>query len=250
MDNKYSHTFDLGIRIKQDQDEYFTEDRLTTSRFGYKENSLENIEMRQCVRSMHTHNGSEQNSFEYYINILKYLIKLKNNYFPNTKYINLGGGLHSLTNEAIEELAIKLTPLAKEYEIAILFEPGRYLYRGSGLAIGKILGIKKETNKHYSLVTDLSSECHLKWSTPRLIGSVGYVFTQKQKRIGEITVTIRGPTCYENDIIGEYKTFLTADGFPFQLNDLILFGGINGYSAAWTTEFNGIPKAIVKTQYV
>jgi hypothetical protein len=51
-------------------------------------------------------------------------------------------------------------------------------------------------------------------------------------------------------MIGEYRTAASPDNFPYQVNDLIIFGGITGYSAAWTTGFNGIPKAIIKTRHV
>jgi diaminopimelate decarboxylase len=127
--SKYYH----GLRIKHRELGLGAEAGLSDSRFGHSLKSLGRLGIHKDVCALHTHNGSENNSFEYYVSMLKYLLILQGRYFLNMRYVNLGGGLHSLSNEAIKNLAYTISPFSIENNVTILFEPGRYLFRAAGL---------------------------------------------------------------------------------------------------------------------
>ena len=48
-----------------------------------------------------------------------------------------------------------------------------------------------------------------------------------------------GPTCYEDDVIGEWIVE------PDQVADRIVLSKVSGYALAWNTSFGGVPAADV-----
>jgi diaminopimelate decarboxylase len=50
-----------------------------------------------------------------------------------------------------------------------------------------------------------------------------------------------GPTCYEEDVIGEWKVA------PVQCakGTRVVLGNVSGYALAWNTSFGGVPPAAV-----
>jgi diaminopimelate decarboxylase len=55
-----------------------------------------------------------------------------------------------------------------------------------------------------------------------------------------------GATCHESDQLGIFRVAQNGSVPPVAPIDPILLSNINGYSFAWNTEFNGVPKARVR----
>jgi diaminopimelate decarboxylase len=63
---------------------------------------------------------------------------------------------------------------------------------------------------------------------------------------GYILLILSGATCHEKDQLGVFRIVHDGTTFPIKPNDPILLSNINGYSFAWNTGFNGVPKAKVR----
>lgn len=217
------------------------------SRFG---TPLENLAVfKACfatgkISGLNLHNGSEENTFDTYIHMLDELFYTLKKEDIAVSFLNLGGGLHHLSEQEIERLVATVDKKIHKTNILCFFEPGLTIAKGSGYAITKILSIKKINESTYGLIVDISSECHLKWSDePTLLTR-----DVSDRGARKIDVLIGGPTCYEHDFIGAFKVSLSDDSLPFKKGQIITLGNINGYSAAWNVSFNGISKA--KISYV
>lgn len=141
--------------------------------------------------------------------------------------VNLGGGFTRLTFEEIKEVTQRASAELPEH--TLYFEPGRWISKNAGLAIGKVLSLEEE-----KLTVSLSAICHLRWSDQ--LYSIS--FAGSGQKINPHKYEIFGPTCYENDKLGDVTTDLKiAPGQPFILDQ------VSGYSVAWNHEFNGVEKA-------
>ena len=85
---------------------------VTESRFGSSIVKLEhkNIFFAGKINGLHLHNGSEENTLDDYLMMadkILYTVKKEN---IKISFVNLGGGLHILTDREIEELIQRLTP--------------------------------------------------------------------------------------------------------------------------------------------
>jgi diaminopimelate decarboxylase len=81
-------------------------------------------------------------------------------------------------------------------------------------------------------IVELSRACHLRWSQPELV--------VPPPRAGERRkIVVLGPTCYEEDAIGEW----IAE--PSHVAQRVVLRNVTGYAAAWNTGFGGIAPADV-----
>ncbi len=215
------------------------------SRFGnsiHKLVQLKNTIFTKKIKGLHLHNGSEENTLDDYLMMadkIFYTLKKEN---IKISFLNLGGGLHRLTDKELEELIQKLTPSFMDHNLHGFFEPGNCIVRHAGYALGKILSIKQFSQEKYHLVLDLSNECHLKWAEPILLNKETLQALDSKQGL---TVFIGGPNCFEHDCLGIIKVDPIDGKLPFKLNEILAFGNINGYAAAWNTSFNGINKATI-----
>lgn len=186
--------------------------------------------------SVHLHNGSEENTAEFYIMAAKSILNTckKNN--VELKYINFGGGLHNLSEFEIENLVNNLRSFIPN-NITILFEPGNVLSKDCGFALSKIMSIKKINGK-FVVFMDASYECNFKWSDPKPLDF--------KEDLNGVDVVFYGPTCYEDDFMMNIKIHSINGKLPFKEGDILTFTQIFGYCFAWNTSFNGVSKAYVK----
>lgn len=143
-------------------------------------------------------------------------------------FIDLGGAWHGVADlpAAFAEIRAAL-PAA----IEILVEPGRLYAHDAGFATGRVVSSRELADRTLR-VTELSRVCHLRWSQVDLVA--------RAPRPGEgRKVQLVGPTCYEDDTIGEW----TVE--PAHLAERVVFGGVSGYALAWNTSFGGVPAADV-----
>jgi 2-[(L-alanin-3-ylcarbamoyl)methyl]-2-hydroxybutanedioate decarboxylase len=146
------------------------------------------------------------------------------------RFIDLGGAWHAITDlgRALIELRAALPPL-----LEILIEPGRLIAAGAGFACGRIAAVR-ELDDRTLCVTELSRICHLRWSQLELVAP--------PPRTGAGRVTLfAGPTCYEEDVLGEW----TVEPTQFTAGQQAVFRNVTGYAVAWNTGFGGVAPADV-----
>ncbi|MEO8549802.1 MAG: hypothetical protein ABI678_07505, partial [Kofleriaceae bacterium] len=144
-------------------------------------------------------------------------------------FLNLGGAWHGLGDLPAALAAIRAA-IARAIELII--EPGRLFAANAGFASG-LVTVKRAIGDRELRVTDLSRACHLRWSPVDLIAPAPHPGRG-------VKTLIVGPTCYEEDTIGEW----TVD--PICVDERVLLRDVPGYALAWNTGFAGIPPADVR----
>lgn len=146
------------------------------------------------------------------------------------RFLDLGGAWH-----AIADLrgALAEVRAAVPANIEVIVEPGRRITDGAGFACGRVL-VARELDDRPLRVVDLSRICHLRWSQVELISA--------PPRPGDgRRVLIAGPTCYEEDVLGEW----TIDPAHVPVGARVVLRNVTGYAVAWNTGFGGVPAADV-----
>lgn len=146
------------------------------------------------------------------------------------QFLDLGGAWHGITDlsRAFAELRAALPA-----EIELIVEPGRLVTAGAGFARGTVL-VARELEDRPLRVLDLSRICHLRWSQVELVSAAPHPGEGRR-------ALFVGPTCYEDDVIGEWS--ITPAQLP--AGAPVVLRGVTGYAVAWNTSFGGVPAAEV-----
>ncbi len=142
-------------------------------------------------------------------------------------FIDLGGAWHGIDDIAGAFAEVR----AALGDLEILVEPGRLYARDAGFATGRVVSARPAGDR-LLVVCELSRNCHLRWSQIELVARA------PRPGAGE-KVLIVGPTCYEDDVIGEWIVE------PHQIAERIVLRNVSGYALAWNTSFGGVPAADV-----
>ena len=142
-------------------------------------------------------------------------------------FIDLGGAWHGIVDVGAAFAEIR----AALGGIEILVEPGRLFARDAGFAVGRVLASREVGDRVLSIV-QLSRVCHLRWSQVELVARAPHPGAGRK-------VQLVGPTCYEEDVIGEWIVE------PAQLGERVVLKNVSGYALAWNTSFGGVPAADV-----
>ncbi|MBL9018084.1 MAG: hypothetical protein JNL83_28115 [Myxococcales bacterium] len=144
-------------------------------------------------------------------------------------FVNLGGAWHGL-----EEIGAALAEVrATVGTCELIIEPGRTITRGAGFARGRVL-VARELDDRPLFVLDLSRICHLRWSQVELVAQAPHPGEGRR-------ALFAGPTCFEDDVIGEW----TVTPPRFAAGARVVLSGVSGYAVAWNTGFGGVAPAEV-----
>ena len=143
-------------------------------------------------------------------------------------FLDLGGAWHGIVDHAGAFAEIRA---AIPRSIELVVEPGRLFAQRAGFAVGLVTAARTVADRELRVV-DLSRACHLRWSPVELVAPA--------PRPGHgVRVSIVGPTCYEEDTIGEW----TIE--PAHVDRRVILRDVPGYALAWNTGFGGVPPADV-----
>lgn len=145
-------------------------------------------------------------------------------------FLNLGGAWHGISDLAG---ALAEVRAAVPAGIELIIEPGRRVVEEAGFACGRVV-VARELADRPLRVIDLSRICHLRWSQVELVGAAPHPGEGRG-------VLVVGPTCYEEDAIGEWTV---APG-RLGAGDRVVLRHVTGYAVAWNTSFGGVPAADV-----
>jgi diaminopimelate decarboxylase len=143
-------------------------------------------------------------------------------------FLNLGGAWHGIAD--LPAAFAKLRA-AIPRSIELVVEPGRTFAAGAGFACGVVTAARSLGDRELRVI-DLSRACHLRWSPVELVAPAPHPGR------GRATLIV-GPTCYEEDTLGEW----TVD--PLHIAERVIVRDVPGYALAWNTGFAGIPPADV-----
>ena len=213
---------------KESQRVNFNNSRNEKSRFGLDINST------PLKSNIHVHLGFQNNCANDYENMAKEIKRVIEAQSAPVERINLGGGFEFESLESLIDCLKIVSEILKDYKV--FFEPGNWLSQGSVGMIGTVLESTKLEDET-RLVVSISKLAHLKWSQKIKLSSV------KKDKNKFKKISIYGPTCSEDDIIG----ILENQDFATNRDDLILLENISSYSFAWRNDFNGIEKPPIIT---
>jgi len=138
-------------------------------------------------------------------------------------FVDLGGAWHGVV-----DLEAAFAALRAALPMELIVEPGRLYAETAGFATGRVLATRELPDRTLA-VCELSRICHLRWSQVELVA--------RAPRPGEgRKVQYVGPTCFEEDVIGEWIV---------EPGDRLVLGNVSGYALAWNTSFGGVPPAEV-----
>jgi len=143
-------------------------------------------------------------------------------------FLNLGGAWHGIADLA-DAFAKLRAAIPRSIELVI--EPGRMFAAGAGFACGIVTAARSLGDRELRVI-DLSRACHLRWSPVELVAPAPHPGRGRN-------VLIVGPTCYEEDTLGEW----TID--PVHVAERVIVREVPGYALAWNTGFAGVPPADV-----
>jgi diaminopimelate decarboxylase len=201
------------------------------SRFGVETTEhIEEIRRHAGARAvgLHLHHGPvTATSAERFIATAQAVLELAG-FTP--QFLDLGGAWHGLSIDDLPA-AFAAVRAAIPARIELLVEPGRLYALGAGFACGRIRAARSLGDREL-LTCDLSRAAHLRWSQPELVSY--------PPRPGEgRNVLIAGPTCYEEDVLGEW----TVEPAQLAVGDRIVLRDVTGYAVGWNTGFGGVPPA-------
>ncbi|MBV8755638.1 MAG: hypothetical protein JO257_00085 [Deltaproteobacteria bacterium] len=143
-------------------------------------------------------------------------------------FVDLGGAWHG-----IEDLPAAFAAVRAAVACELIVEPGRLFALGAGFACGRV-GSARDLGDRLLHVCDLSRAAHLRWSQPELVGYPPHAGAGR-------SVLFAGPTCYEEDVLGEW----IVDPSHFPPEQRVVLRDVTGYAASWNTGFGGVPPADV-----
>ncbi len=146
------------------------------------------------------------------------------------RFLNLGGAWHGIADLSATLAEIRAAVPA---EIELVIEPGRRVTEEAGFACGRVVNAR-EVGGRALRVIDLSRVCHLRWSQVELVGAAPHPGEGR-------SALVVGPTCYEEDVIGEWSV---APG-RLGTGERVVLRHVSGYAVAWNTSFGGVPAADV-----
>ncbi len=145
-------------------------------------------------------------------------------------FLDLGGAWHGIADLTAAFADLRA---AVPRELELVIEPGRAFTSGAGFAAGRVV-ISRELDDRGLRVLDLSRICHLRWSQVELVAQAPHPGEGRP-------VLFAGPTCFEEDVLGEW----TVDPARFPVGAPVVLRHVSGYAVAWNTGFAGVPAAAV-----
>jgi len=146
------------------------------------------------------------------------------------RFVDLGGAWHGIPDLSA---ALATVRAAVPAGIELIIEPGRRVTDEAGFACGRVV-VARELADRPLRVIDLSRICHLRWSQVELVGAAPAAGEGRG-------VLVVGPTCYEEDVIGEWTLAPGRLGAGAR----VVLRHVSGYAVAWNTSFGGVPAADV-----
>ncbi|HZV12479.1 MAG TPA: diaminopimelate decarboxylase [Candidatus Kapabacteria bacterium] len=207
------------------------------------------------VAGLHTHIGSQITSTAPFINaarsIAQFIGQLKSEGIP-IEHVNFGGGqgidYYNIVHHpflpqtesrasnipAPAEFLKNIFPVLRETGCSLIFEPGRAIVANSGTLLTRVLFIKQNPVKHFTIVDAAMNDL----IRPSLYNAYHQIVPASIKESKTITTDVVGPICETSD-------FLARDRVMPQTNrgDLlaVMCTGAYGYSLA--SNYNMRPRA-------
>jgi diaminopimelate decarboxylase len=151
-------------------------------------------------------------------------------------HVDLGGGLGvsyrpDQPGADVEAYGAMVARITRDWNVALLFEPGRYIAAQAGILLTRVLWVKP-ARPHPFVVVDAAMNDLMR---PALYDA-WHAFTAVRPRGGQTTAHIVGPVCESGD------TFARARSIDrVERGDLAVFHTVGAYGATMASTYNSRP---------
>ncbi len=231
---KAGHKVSAGLRVNPEYSEVETDlynPAAPGSRLGIAPDGL-GIRLPEGVEGLHFHTLCESSSFD----LEKVLAAFEHHFgrfFPQLKWVNLGGG-HLMTRQGydIPHLIQLLQKFRERTGLEVILEPGSAIAWETGELVTTVLDVVENRGVRTAII-DASFTAHMPDTLempylPKIIGS-------KPEGEGQYTYRIGGVSC----LAGDYKQQYHFDR-PLEPGDRLVFWDMIHYTMVKTTTFNGV----------
>ena len=225
-----------GIRVNPEYSEVETElynPCAPGTRFGITADLLPET-LPQGIEGFHCHCHCESSSYELE-RTLEHLESKFSRWFPQIKWLNLGGG-HLMTRKGYdtEHLISLLHGFKAKYpNLEIIMEPGSAFAWQTGFLLTTVVDIV-ENHGIKTAIIDASFTCHMPDCLEMPYKPVIRNATDPVE--GKPTYRIGGNSCLSGDYMGDWSF-----DEPLKIGDKIVFEDMIHYTIVKTSMFNGIP---------
>ena len=203
------------------------------TRFGVMADQLPDV-LPEGIEGFHCHCHCESSSYELE-RTLQHIEEKFSRWFPQLKWLNLGGG-HLMTRKDYdtEHLIGLLKGLKQRYpHLQIILEPGSAFTWQTGPLVASVVDIV-ENRGIRTAILDVSFTCHMPDCLempykPVIRGAI-------EPEEGKPVYRIGGNSCLSGDYMGDW--FFEQ---PLKVGDKLIFEDMIHYTIVKTTMFNGIP---------
>ena len=202
------------------------------SRLGVVAGLLGN-KLPEGVEGLHFHTLCESSSYdlEKTLNVVE---EKFGKYFPQVKWINMGGG-HLMTREGYDTdhlISLLKSFKAKYPHLHVILEPGSAFAWKTGVLVSSVIDIVENKGIKTALL-DVSFACHMPDCLempykPSILGATDAIPGKPTYRMG-------GNSCLSGDYIGDWSF-----EEELKIGDRIVFDDMIHYTMVKTTMFNGV----------
>lgn len=238
----------LGIRVNPEYSEVEVElynPCAPGTRFGVTADMLPET-LPEGIEGFHCHCHCESSSYELE-RTLKHIEKKFSRWFPQLKWLNLGGG-HLMTRKDydVNHLIGLLQGLRQRYpNLHIILEPGSAFTWQTGPLVASVVDVV-ESKGIRTAILDVSFTCHmpdcLEMPYHPYIQGATYI-DESECATGPCIYRIGGNSCLSGDYMGNWKF-----SQPLQVGDKIVFEDMIHYTTVKTNMFNGIDHPAIALQ--
>jgi diaminopimelate decarboxylase/aspartate kinase len=186
------------------------------------------------VIGLHAHTGSGVLDRNHWSAIVKYLLEIRQEYFPKCQVINCGGGLgvaHNVNDVSLNMSLVneKLHALVAA-DVELWWEPGRFLVAECGVLLTKVTQIKEKQGRTFiGLNTGMNSLIR-----PALYGAYHHIINLS--KLHEPCVQrahFVGPICESADCFG-YERLVPKT----EVGDVVLLSHVGAYGRSMSSNYN------------
>jgi len=202
------------------------------SRLGITADSLGD-KLPEGVEGLHFHTLCESTSYELE-KTLEVVIQKFGKFFPQIKWINMGGG-HLMTKKGYntEHLISLIRSFKSAYpHLEVILEPGSAFAWQTGVLVSSVIDIV-ENNGIKTAMLDVSFSCHMPDCLEMPYKPV--ITNACDEQAGKPTYRMGGNSCLAGDFMGNWSF-----DKELKIGDRIIFEDMIHYTMVKTTMFNGV----------
>jgi diaminopimelate decarboxylase len=194
------------------------------------------------IEGLHVHNGSTITDTQVFADSARVMIDMVARCRAAgaaITHLDMGGGfgvpyMPGQPHADIDGIARALVQLARAADVALAFEPGRYLVADAGALVTQVLFTKESGGKRFAVVDAAMNDL----IRPALYGAVHHI-APLAPRDGEHALwEVVGPVCESGDFLGHDVPLP-----PVQRGDLLVVGHIGAYGRSMASNYNLRPRA-------